>query len=270
MINQIMELQMEKIESLQNSRVKEWTKLKTKKGRKKQNSYLLEGWHLVKEALLAQADLAVILMTVDFKKEASLAELLKKSNCSAETIQISTAVEKKISDTNSPQGIFAVAAITPNFLQVPKNLAGKWLLLDNIQDPGNLGTMVRTADAAGFTGVILGKKTVDLFQPKVTRSMQGSQFHLRLIQGDLNDWIKDFKKQAIPVYGTKVDALAVDYRKVKKTSQFALVMGNEGNGVAPEILQQTTQNLYIPLDGQAESLNVAVAAGILMFALVNK
>ena len=259
---------MEKIESLQNSRVKEWAKLKTKKGRKKQNSYLLEGWHLVKEALLAHVDLAVILTTADFKEEASLAKLLEKNNSMAEVVQISAAVEKKISDTESPQGIFAVVSITPNFLQIPKNLTGKWLLLDNIQNPGNLGTMVRTADAAGFKGVVFGKGTADLFQPKVIRSMQGSQFHLKLIQGDLNDWVTEFKKQAILVYGTKVDPAALDYRQAEKSPNFALVMGNEGNGVSPEILQQTTQNLYIPFAGQAESLNVAVAAGILMFALV--
>ncbi|XIF20324.1 MAG: RNA methyltransferase [Acetilactobacillus jinshanensis] len=145
---------------------------------------------------------------------------------------------------------------------------GDWLLLDQVQDPGNIGTMVRTADAAGFSGVIFGKGTASPYNPKVVRAMQGSQFHLTLARGDLNDWIRDLIKNDVPVYGTVLDPQAVDYRKVNSADNFGLVMGNEGNGMQKKLLNLTTKNLYIPIRGRAESLNVAVAAGILMFELI--
>ncbi|WP_281165079.1 TrmH family RNA methyltransferase [Liquorilactobacillus sicerae] len=257
---------MKKIESIQNGYVKNWTKLKNKKGRKNQQSYLLEGWHLVKEALLAQVKIQVILVTADFKEQAELTELITKDQ---PLILISPAVAEKISDTDHPQGIFAVVALEKSLAEISPDLAGKWLLLDNVQDPGNIGTMVRTADAAGFTGVVFGRGTADLFQPKVVRSMQGSQFHIKLFTGKLADWLTAFAQQGYPVWGTEVNAQALDYRQVKRAHNFALIMGNEGNGVDPQLLKQTTQNIYIPIQGQAESLNVAVAAGILMFQLNN-
>lgn len=257
---------MKKIESIQNRYVKNWTKLKTKKGRKIQQSYLLEGWHLVKEALLAQIKLQVILVTADFKEQAELTKLINQEQ---QLILISPVIAEKISDTGHPQGIFAIAALEKSLAEIPAELAGKWLLLDNVQDPGNIGTMVRTADAAGFSGVVFGRGTADLFQPKVVRSMQGSQFHIRLFTGNLSDWLTAFAQSGYPVWGTEVSAQALDYRQVKRTHNFALIMGNEGNGVDSQLLKQTTQNIYIPIYGQAESLNVAVAAGILMFQLSN-
>ena len=97
--------------------------------------------------------------------------------------------------------------------------------------------------------------------------MQGSQFHLQLFEGDLNKWIADFKHQQSPVYGTQLNPAAKNFRAVHPGTDFALIMGNEGQGMSDELLKQTTDNLYIPMRGQAESLNVAVSAGILMFQL---
>ena len=98
--------------------------------------------------------------------------------------------------------------------------------------------------------------------------MQVSQFHVQLVEGDLHDWISAFTRRQLPVYGTNLDPQAKDYRDVAPLSAGAIVMGNEGNGMAPDLQQLTTRNLYIPIKGQAESLNVAVAAGIVMFRLV--
>ena len=147
------------------------------------------------------------------------------------------------------------------------DLTRPWLLLDNVQDPGNIGTMVRTADAAGFAGVAFGTGTVDIHQPKVERSMQGSQFHLQLISTDLTALVAQLQAQGAPVYGSELNPQAAEYLDVDAPAAFGLIMGNEGNGMSPELLAQTDQNLYIPIKGQAESLNVAVAAGILMFGL---
>ena len=147
------------------------------------------------------------------------------------------------------------------------DLTRPWLLLDNVQDPGNIGTMVRTADAAGFAGVAFGTGTVDIHQPKVERAMQGSQFHLQLISTDLDKLVDQLQAQGSPVYGSELNPQAARYLDIDAPASFGLIMGNEGNGMSRELLARTDQNLYIPIKGQAESLNVAVAAGVLMFGL---
>ncbi|GMA54850.1 23S rRNA methyltransferase [Alicyclobacillus contaminans] len=172
---------------------------------------------------------------------------------------------KALSEQPAPQGIIALVQKSSNF---PSDFSGKWLLLDNVQDPGNVGTIVRTADAAGFDGIFLGQGTADEYSPKVLRSMQGSQFHLPIFSGDLTEVIAEFQKIDSKIYGTKLDPAAISYNEVQKNEDFVLILGNEGQGVAEDLLQLTDQNLYIPIYGKAESLNVGVAAGILMYALI--
>ncbi|EIW14074.1 rRNA methylase, SpoU family [Lactiplantibacillus pentosus KCA1] len=253
---------MEKINSLQNAHVKAWKKLQTKKGRKQQGQYLLDGWHLVNEAVKAHVAIQTLLITS--KQLATEPDLTHFPA----VIEISEEVAKHISATVTPQGVFAVAtlpAVVDDLAQL--DLTRPWLLLDNVQDPGNIGTMVRTADAAGFAGVAFGTGTVDIHQPKVERSMQGSQFHLQLISTDLTALVAQLQSQGAPVYGSELNPQAAQYLDVNAPTTFGLIMGNEGNGMSQELLAQTDQNLYIPIKGQAESLNVAVAAGILMFGL---
>ena len=172
---------------------------------------------------------------------------------------------QSLSELPTPQGIIAV--VKKHSLTV--DLDGAWLLLDNVQDPGNVGTMIRTADAAGFTGVVLGKGTADIYSTKVLRSMQGSNFHLPIISMDLTEAVTIFKEKEIPVYGTELNKDAIDYRQAAPGKKVALILGNEGQGVRSELLEMTDQNLYIPIYGQAESLNVGIAAGILMYHFVS-
>lgn len=243
-----------------NPNVKEWKKLSTKKGRLNQERYLLEGWHLVKEAFVAQAEILQVIVTNDF----ILPEQVDLENL--DVFQITPEIAKILSQTPSPQGIFVTVKL-PKAQLIPKQATGAWLFLDGVQDPGNIGTMVRTADAAGFSGVVFGENTADPYQPKVTRAMQGSQFHLHLVKASLIEWIDAFQAKNLPVFGTELNQDARSYDQVGQYSDFALIMGNEGNGMSFELLKQTSLNLYIPIKGQAESLNVAVAAGILMFKL---
>lgn len=252
----------EKITSSQNKRVKQWRALTTKKGRKQTQSYLLEGWHLVQEAILAHQPLTAILGTAD-QLALHAASLPKDVDC----FELTDSLVKTIGDANTPQGIFATAPLPKAAPVDPLTAQGGWLFLDQVQDPGNIGTMVRTADAAGLTGVVLGQGSASRYLPKVLRSMQGSQFHLQLVEADLHQWIQAFTARHLPVYGTNLDPQAQDYRNVAPLTAGAIVMGNEGNGMAPDLQQLTTRNLYIPIKGQAESLNVAVAAGIVMFRL---
>lgn len=254
---------MKVIQSAQNNQIKEWKKLATKKGRQKQKAYLLDGWHLVKEAFISDINISFLLVTENFKY---LDEIETMNKDTHETIIISEEVANHLSETPSPQGVFAVVSLEDN---QDENivLQGAWLMLDAVQDPGNIGTMVRTADAAGFSGVIFGDGTADVYQPKVVRAMQGSQFHIKVITGSLGSWIQKMHTQHMPVFGTELNPDAKPYDTIEKQHDFAVIMGNEGNGMHKEFLQNTTCNLYIPIMGHAESLNVAVAAGILMFQL---
>lgn len=251
-------MKMDSIESIQNNHVKEWKKLLTRKGRKKQGKYIVEGEHLVEEAIRAQASIETILVRED--KWSGYSDLDEER-----TILISDEISALLTDTVTDQGIFAVVKMQEN----QGDITGKRpvLLLDEVQDPGNLGTLIRSADAAGFEAVIIGKGSVDLYNSKALRSAQGSHFHLPVIHDDLTKWIDLFEEKKIDVYGTALDERAVSYHEVIPKETFALIVGNEGNGVNPDILNKTTKNLYIPIKGQAESLNVAIAASILMFSL---
>ncbi|MEH6857153.1 RNA methyltransferase, partial [Priestia megaterium] len=171
---------------------------------------------------------------------------------------------KLLSDTETPQGIIAVCFQTKHAEII--HTAQKVLLLDAVQDPGNLGTIIRTADAAGVEAIIVGEGSVDVYNPKVVRSTQGAIFHLPIVKGDLLEMISLLKEREIAVYGTSLQNGKV-YTCVKPSNEFALVVGNEGNGVSEKVLEQTDQNLYIPIYGKSESLNVAIASGILLYYL---
>ncbi|GKS80500.1 23S rRNA methyltransferase [Ligilactobacillus pabuli] len=254
---------MKTIQSTGNQTVKNWKKLAAKKGRLKQEKYLLEGWHLVKEAIHANEKILEIMGTA----EALAQEQLQIDLNQVDLYEISPEVAQQLSETPSPQGIFATVALKQTEAVLPTEITGSWLFLDTVQDPGNVGTMVRTADAAGFAGVVLSKGSVDMYQPKLVRAMQGSQFHIQIVQDDLAKWTTAFKAQGLPVFGSELNDQARSYDQVGRHEDFAVMMGNEGNGLSQEMLAATSMNLYIPIKGQAESLNVAVAAGILMFAL---
>lgn len=254
---------MRSITSNQNKRVKEWRKMQSKKGRLASGQYLIEGWHIVDEAIKHGKQLKALIVT-----DAAFLTQLSIDESEVDTYLITPEVAKHISTTETPQGIFAVLETADYHESIPEKLGGSWLMLDNVQDPGNIGTMVRTADAAGMNGIVFGEGTVDIYNPKVVRSMQGSQFHIRLYTGNLNDWLAAFKKHNVPTYGTELNERALSYDEIAPTKQFALIMGNEGNGVSKELLDKTDQNLYIPMNGEAESLNVAVATGILIFHFI--
>lgn len=253
---------MKEILSTKNTLIKEFKKLHKKKYREEYQKYILEGFHLIEEAINAGAEIQWLLFNERGKKEWGEWLLEQAPNC---CIFVSDEVLVYLSELPAPQGIIAI--VNMPMMSVETITAGKWLLLDNIQDPGNVGTMIRTADAAGLSGVILGEGTADIYQTKVLRAMQGSNYHLPIIKHSLMESIETCHKLKIPVYATELNPNALPYTEVNATKQYALVMGNEGQGVSPELLQSANQILYIPMKGKAESLNVAIAAGILMFYL---
>ncbi len=242
------------ITSTQNSQVKDWRKLHTKKYRVKTNSFLIEGYHLIEEALKSGWVIEVIIVQDGIELPDWLAQQRYQL--------VDQHVFAAISQTEAPQGIAAVVRIKDS----AEALGNHLLLIDQVQDPGNLGTMIRTADAAGFSQVVLGKGTVDLYNDKVVRASQGSIFHIPIIQTDLLELIPALQSQTYTVLASALEN-AVAYDTVEQLEKVALVMGNEGSGIAPEILQLADKCIKIPIYGQAESLNVSIAAGILMYQL---
>ncbi len=247
---------MKLIQSMKNTQVKAWRKLLTKKEREKTGTYLVEGYHLVEEALKYKEEVLEIISSVAIPSTWDIKGV--------SITKITDEISKYISATETPQGIFAVCRKREVHLNT---LSGKqFLLIDAVQDPGNIGTMVRTADAAGIDVVILGKGCVDLYNRKVIRSAQGSHFHIAIISGDLLFWIEKLQAEKVPIYGTALENGTV-FKKVEPKKSFALIVGNEGEGVSDHLLQSTEKNLFIPIYGQSESLNVAIATGILLYHL---
>lgn len=247
-----------RIESVNNPKVKVWKKLHTKKGRDRLGQFIIEGEHLITEALKSRIKLVDLLVTEHFETPTEW------SVFNMPLTYVTDKVLVELSETRTPQGVLAICE-QRNVVQL--NLQkGKYLFLDDVQDPGNVGTMIRTADACGLDGVIVSEKTVDIYNGKVIRSTQGSLFHIPVIKGNLFEWVDACQEVGIPVFGTSLQG-ASDYRTVKPQEHFALIVGNEGEGVSETLLEKTDQNLYIPIFGQAESLNVAVACGILLYYL---
>lgn len=244
----------EMITSVQNQKIKTIKKLTKNKDRQQEKSFIIEGMHLIDEAFKSDWEIKQLVISEDF--------ILPKHLVNLDYLVLADNVFTYLSETKTPQGILAIVKMKEN-IQV---IGNKLLALDAVQDPGNVGTLIRTADAAGYDGVVLGKGTADMFNEKTIRASQGSIFHIPVISKELEPFL--LEKQAIEykIYTTSL-MNAVDYKSVDKQNKFILVMGNEGSGVSEEIMKLSNLRLHIPIHGEAESLNVAVAAGILMYEL---
>ena len=240
------------ITSKANSVVKNAKKLHQKKYRK--SAYLIEGWHLFEEAVQAGVTIEKIFALESYRDQLA---------AFPQTIWVSEEILLDLADTQTPQGI--VAVIQKEEVGLPDLHQGKYLFLEDVQDPGNVGTMIRTADAAGFTGVIVSDKSADIYSLKTLRSMQGSHFHLPIYRMPLVSFVEEAKKSNLPILATTLSRESKDYRELSSLENFVLVMGNEGQGISSVMAESADQLVHIGMKGRAESLNVAVAAGILMF-----
>jgi len=255
---------METITSVQNPKVKEWAKLHSRKEREKTGRFLIEGFHLVEEALPGGKVERVIL-----EEGRNLPEGLKARLGDIPIVLVSSSVMKKIADTETPQGIAAIVKMErePFLPRTPFLL----LLLDRIQDPGNLGTLIRTADAAGFDGVALGEGCVDPYNSKAIRASMGSLFHLPVYKVQAFDYLQQLRRQdpRVKIIGTSLQE-SRPYNEISYQGSIVLIIGNEGSGVSPELLSITDQNVVIPIYGKAESLNAGIAGSILMYEAVRQ
>lgn len=238
------------IESLENSRVKKYKKLKKRKYRDEYKEFIVEGLHSVREAFRSGIIVELILEEgVDLPFESPY-------------VYVTRDIINKISSTDTPSSIMALCKI----IDRKEEIGNKILVLDNIQDPGNLGTIIRSAKAFNIDTIILSKDTVDLYNPKVVRATQGIMFHMNIIRKDIVSEIKSLKKSGYVIYGTNVKK-GTNVRKLSKEKKYVLIVGNEGNGVSEEVSKLCNKNLYIKMNDKVESLNVGVATSILLYEL---
>jgi TrmH family RNA methyltransferase len=264
----VVSIRYKEITSAANTRVKTWASLLDKKGREREQRALVEGTHLVEEALrfhvLAETLIFDLERGIPQEVEAVLPEHL-------ECIGVTPAILAKLTDTPSPQSVVLViekanhAARKMDFLYQEKALV---VAIDGVQDPGNLGTIIRAADAAGATAVLVGKGSVDVYNPKVMRATMGSLFHLPVLEVDLVQTLQQAQSN-VQIIGTSLQATTSCYgADLTKPSWF--VFGNEGQGISEAIQPYLNTKVIIPMPGQAESLNVAMAATILLFEAVRQ
>ena len=236
--------------SIENKKIKDLKKLNIKKYRDKTNLFLVEGKHLVLEAY----------------KTGYLKELLLEQDelfpLSVTTNYLSNNVIHYISDVESPSTVFGVCE-----KRKEEEISGNHILiLDGVQDPGNLGTIIRSAVAFHIDMIVLSPDTVDIYNSKVIRSSQGMILHIPIVVKDLYDVIPNLQKEHYKIYGTKVTH-GKSLKTVEKNEKYAIIMGNEGQGVEEAILELCDEYLYIDMDDRCESLNVGVATSIILYEL---
>ncbi len=245
----------EHITSLKNPKVTIWKSLKDRKGRRETGCFLAEGRKMTEEALASAFPVEAILVDDARMEEFALPENLP-------VYAMPGHVLAAVCDTKTPQGIAAVVRMA----DVPAR-GSRFAAMDGVQDPGNVGTIIRTADAAGFDGILLSNQCADVFSPKVLRATMGSIFRMGIrVTDDLPALLKKMAGEGFAVLSSQLDGTPF-YQRESVGEKFVLVIGSEGNGVTDEVKAVATHKVKLPMRGGAESLNAAVAAGIMMYEL---
>jgi len=261
------------VSSASNPRVKAWSKLAERKYREREGKFLLEGVHLVQEALHADWPLECVVYDAGAGIPAELrgyAEGEREERDGGSSgpawIPASPDVIAKCSQADTPQPVFAVAKKQPPDAadKLFDRDEGLVVVLDGVQDPGNVGTILRSASACAASAVVLGRGTADLYNAKTLRATMGALFHVPVLEGDLTKLLPEAKEKGMAVAGTSLRAERTCYDYDFRRGVW-LVFGSEGRGVSPEVSAHVEDALIIPMTGRAESLNVAMAATVLLF-----
>lgn len=241
---------MEIISSRNNKYIVELAKLKDKKYREKERKFLIEGEHLIQEAYKTNNLETVLYSDIKYRLEG------------VNNIEVSDSVIEKLAFSKTPQKVIGVC----NYLKQDEQETKTALLLDNVQDPGNVGALIRSSLGFNVDKVYLSEDSVDLYNDKLIRASQGAIFHLNLEVGNLELIIKELKKKEFKIFGTSVKE-GVSLNELKRPSKVAIILGNEGSGIKEEILKLTDSNIYIKTNDFLESLNVSVAGSIILYHL---
>ncbi|WP_422445419.1 23S rRNA (guanosine(2251)-2'-O)-methyltransferase RlmB [Thermoanaerobacterium sp. DL9XJH110] len=244
----------------------------SRNSRRNNKLFFVEGSRSVCEAVESDYDLDFIVVSDGFlhRYNGFFNKLVAKLNSGIRVYKTSKEIYESLSDTVSPQGILAVVKIKSYQIEDIPERDFLVVALDRIKDPGNMGTIIRTADAAGASAIVTNKGCVDIFNPKVIRSTMGSIFHLPFVEvEDLTGTLMCLKRRGGRVVATHLKAERC-YYDVDYTKPMILVMGKEDEGVSREILEISDEVIKIPMPGKAESLNVSVANGIVLFEAVKQ
>jgi len=242
-----------KISSLENEKIKNFLKLRKKKYREEEKAFLAEG-----RKFLDYPEAAKYLLLREDVKVGQ--ETIEKFNCPV--FSLSFKCFEKISVQESSQGVIVIYSYPK--IELSKEVK-QLIVLDDIQDPGNLGTIIRLVDAAGFSDILLTKHSVDCYNEKVVRSSMGSIFHVNIHIMEKEEIIKYLEKQNYHILVTSLQEDSIPYTEMPVKEKNAFIFGNEGHGVSQEFLEIAEKKIIIPISGKAESLNVAMAVGIILF-----
>lgn len=259
---------MQRITSKDNELIKHIKKLKDKKYRDSNNEFVVEGIKLIQEAIQEKANIKQIVICEDCEKTEMLSEDLKYEIAKQECVYVPEKIFKTISEVSTPQGILAI--IKKNNQNTEIDYTQDIIVaLDDIQDPGNLGTILRTVDSIGLTQILVSKGTADCYNPKVVRSTMGAIFRVRIIEcEDLEKMLKEIKKHKFKIVTTSLQTqnsiYDIDYQKK------VIIIGNEANGVEKNIQNIADEKVKIPMLGKTESLNASVATGIVLYEYVRQ
>lgn len=236
-----------------------------RRARRENGSFVAEGHKLCEEAVKSGLTVKSVLATKSaLEKYPHTAEIIS-SKC--EIVVISDDVSEYISDTKTPQGFFAEVKTLDKPLNSDKiRNSTRFLILDSLQDTGNIGTIIRTGDALGIDGVILTEECADMYSPKVIRGTMGSLFRLPCYIGKAEEFMPLLTDNGFEIYGALLDKTAVPLNKLNFLPKSAVVIGNEGSGICEKVQKLCTRRVYIPIEN-AESLNAAVAASILCWEM---
>ena len=251
------------IESKNNNLFKEIKKLKEKKHRIKSNKDLIEGLRFVEEAIKSKVSIDSIIFTESFKEKNP--DLFLKINENIKLIQMNETLLKQLCSTENPQGIVGVINMQNKELKSGELV----VLVDKVQDPGNMGTIIRTAHAAGAAGIVMTKGTVDIYNDKTLRSTMGSIFYIPIVEDDSLDFVKSLKKEGYKLVVSSLQGKN-NFFEENLQGKVMIAVGNEGNGVSDEVYDIADIKVKIPMPGEAESLNVAVATSIMIYEKIRQ
>ena len=256
------------ISSSQNPLIKEIKGLNRKKNRWKNRLFIIEGIKIIEEAIINKISIKNILFSDSFLESEEGYTFYEAIKNRDNIVKMSDSLFNSISDTENPQGIMAICKFNIRSLSDIDDLKNPSIMfLDAVQDPGNMGTIIRTADAFNIDGIILGEGSVDPYNLKVVRSTMGSIFRVPLYMCDNSiESLGDLKNKGFNILATSLDGRPIydsDFN-----NKFICVIGNEANGVDPRILDMADRSIKIPMPGKAESLNAGVAASIIMYEVM--
>ncbi len=248
---------MQTITSSSNEKFKHFRTLHSKKGRDESGEYMVEGIKSVTEAVMSEkSKVSAIIIRDDLDFDVPSGDF--------QVYVMPPALADRLSDTKTPPGVFAVIKKNTDLPDLKSD--GAYVYCDHVSDPGNLGTIIRTADSAGFDGVLLSTGCVEVHNPKTVRSCMGSFFHTDVFENVTKEDLENFPGK---IYGGILAGDTIDYRDGDYSGGIIIAVGNESNGISDSI-KEICRPVKIPIYGKAESLNAAVAASILIYEAANK